>query len=200
MKQYILNEIIKASKQFNEIYVNATLHTRKGQPLFLDLMTTNGTRRSIELNLTLDVMDGAEEEVINPEIQQLIESNNILSTITNPSVECQAIDVSKEPSLYVKSDLLTPRVPNTIDETIINLKMIASGLTTAIKTLERVNTNVIAVRLLSETEKLDSIILELENNHFVQTDLTVFRYNRVSLSELLNAEFTNKKITTIITF
>lgn len=199
MKQYILNEIIKASKQFNEIYVNATLHTRKGKPLFLDLMTTNGTRRSIELNLTLETMGDA-EEVINPEIQQLIESNNILHVITNPSLDCQALDVSKEPSLYVKSDLLTPRVPKTIDESLINLKMIASGLTTAIKTLEHINTNVISVRLLSETEKLDSIILELENNHFVQTDLTVFRYNRVSLSELLNNEFNNKKITTIITF
>lgn len=199
MKQYILNEIIKASKQFNEIYVNATLHTRKGQPLFLDLMTTNGTIRSIELNLTHETMGGA-EEVINPEIQQLIESNNILHTISNPSLDSQALDVSKEPSLYVKSDLLTPRVPKTIDETVINLKMIASGLTTTIKTLEHINTNVISVRLLSETEKLDSIILELENSHFVKTDLTIFRYNRVSLSELLNKEFSNKKITTIITF
>lgn len=196
MKQYILNEINKAAKQFNEIYVNATICVEKGQALVLDLVTITGSPRTIGLNLTCEVMNDG-EEVINPDLRQLLESNNILRDIMNPSVDCTAIDVSKEPSLYVKSDLLRPIV---IDETVINLKMIASGLTTTIKTLEHINTNVISVRLFSETEKLDGIILELENNHFVHTDLAVFRDDRVALSRLLHTEFTNKKITTIITF
>lgn len=205
MKQYILNEIIKASNQFNEIYVNATLHTRKSQPLFLDLMTTNGTRRAIELNLTLEVMDGT-EEIINPELRQLLESNNILPYCTTTDVNIKKEEDSIKLIRTNKSDndyLTLNHTASAINfktESDIKSKVnyhitsICTSLISSIIVLKNTGQEVVSIRILSESDSICIIVLELADGRIIDTDLCTHNEYRPSLREMLKIRFENTDI------
>lgn len=80
------------------------------------------------------------------------------------------------------------------------LLSIATAVTTTVKTLQKLSMEVNSVRLISESSKLSSIVLELETGRAVKTDVGVFDESRSTMRRLLVDKFKDHGIETEILF
>lgn len=80
------------------------------------------------------------------------------------------------------------------------LLSIATAVTTTVKTLQKLSMEVNSVRLISESSKLSSIVLELETGRAVKTDVGVFNESRSTMRRLLVDKFKDNGIETEILF